>query len=91
MAAGCWFSLVLDEAGAVFGFGANDWGQLGLGHREPQLAPRKLPLPGSAGGLGQRFLAVLGLVSLPGFLGIEFFLLFFWGGRGVEGFGGACF
>ena len=43
VACGAEHSLAASVCGAVFGWGANYFGQLGLGHTADQLLPRRLP------------------------------------------------
>ncbi|MFP4155231.1 MAG: SCO family protein [Halothiobacillaceae bacterium] len=43
LAAGYGFSLALDDAGRLFGWGANLMGQIGLPDREPRIAPTPVP------------------------------------------------
>ncbi|MFA4986437.1 MAG: hypothetical protein WC712_07635 [Candidatus Brocadiia bacterium] len=63
VAAGCYFSLALCSDGAVYGWGSNDSGQLGLGYRSNEYSPRLISAVSDKGAIalvpGDSFALVL--------------------------------
>ncbi len=45
ISAGLIHSFILCDDGSIYGFGANRYGQLGLGHKDDQLTPQLIPMP----------------------------------------------
>ncbi len=45
ISAGSRHSFILCDDGSLYGFGENDYGQLGLGHRNRQSTPQLIPMP----------------------------------------------